>query len=380
MTSIEIVAWVAVGLASLVTLLTAVNLVAWPRGRSSGRFQGRVSALIPARNEEATIESCVRALYASEHPLHEVVVCNDHSTDRTGEILEALQAEFATLKVIASRPLPEGWVGKPHACAQLAAAASGDRFVYVDADTVVTPSGVARLMSLFAVLKANLVTAVPQQVTGGFFERLVLPLLHVTYTSWLPMPLVWLSSDSRFLAANGQVLAVDRATYEAIGGFEAVSRDIVDDMAFCRLAKEGGHRVVFADGHHIARCRMYESPRQVWEGFSKNIYEGIGGHPLALAMIIALYVMTYVASYVMLLLGLLGHDALVLPGAVGVGLNLALRVGLALRHRHPWVSVLLHPFGVLSLLAIAVNSFVWTRTGQLRWRGRTYAARASRVQ
>ena len=79
-------------------------------------------------------------------------------------------------------------------------------------------------------------------------------------------------------------------------------------------------------------------------------------------------------------LAVVGHGDLLLPGAVGVGLNLALRGSLALRHSHPWVSVLLHPCGVLSLLAIAVNSFVWTRTGQLRWRGRTYAARASRVQ
>jgi cellulose synthase/poly-beta-1,6-N-acetylglucosamine synthase-like glycosyltransferase len=216
----EILAWCFAGLASLTLALTVLNRFGWPRGEAAGRLgAGGVSVLIPARNEEAHIEACVRAAFASEHPLLEVVVCDDHSTDKTPEILRNLQAEFSSLRVIQGRPLPEGLVGKPHACAQLAAASRGEVLLYVDADTVLSREGVGRLVSLLESMGASLVTAVPRQVTVSLAERVVLPLLHLTYTNWLPIPLVWRSRDPRFLAANGQLLAVRRAVYEEVGGF-----------------------------------------------------------------------------------------------------------------------------------------------------------------
>jgi hypothetical protein len=188
---------------------------------------------------------------------------------------------------------------------------------------------------------------------------------------------VWLSADPRFLAANGQLLAVRRQVYDAIGGFEAVKHDLVDDMAFCRLAKGHGHRVVFADGFHMARCRMYGSAREVWEGFSKNIYEGIGGHPAGLLAVLGLFSVTYLVPYG-LLLASVWSAPLRAPALLAVGANALMRLLLALRHRQSLVGALLHPVGVCILLAIAVNSFLWTRGGRLRWRGRVYAARSAR--
>ena len=367
--------------AAVAAVITVLNVLLWEQGDPEGRFSGRVSVCIPARNEAATIEACVRAALASRHPLHEVVVFDDARDDATPDILARLSAEDARLKVVMGTGLPPGWVGKPHACHQLSRHATGDLLLFIDADTTLQRDGVGCVAALLE--DAALVTAVPAQETGTLAEQLILPLLYLTYTAWLPLPLIHRSADPRFLAANGQILAVRRAVYDAVGGFEAVRSEVVDDMAFCRRVKTAGHTVRFADGALIARCRMYTSAREVWEGFSKNLYEGLGGRPLALLGVMVLYSLAFVAPYGVAA-GLVAAgsgpaaSAWLSAAAAGVGLNLIARGALAWRFQHSFLSVLLHPLAVLGLLAIAVNSFLWTQRGAIRWRGRTYAARGDR--
>ncbi len=240
------------------------------------------------------------------------------------------------------------------------------------------PDAVQRLADLRARYDASVVTAFPAQQMQTLAEAHVLPLLALTYTSWLPLPLVWASRDPRFLAANGQVLWVDREAYLALGGFEAVADAIVDDMAFCRRAKEHGRRVVFADGQQIARCRMYGSGAALWVGSTENLYEGLGEHPGRLALALALYGWAFVAPYLALLIGAFTGGALLIAGAVGVAANLALRAGLAGSRGHRPSSVISHPIAVCGLLVLAVDSARRTTSGRLRWAGRTYARRADR--
>jgi len=356
--------------------LNVFNALVWPRHGSPGAT-GRVSVLIPARNEERGIELAVRSVFESGTDVLEVIVYDDGSTDKTPEILARLTAEFPKLRVELGSGLPEGWVGKPHACHKLATVASGDVLLFLDADVEILPNGLNHILGLMADKHADLVTAVPRQATGSFFERLVLPLLHLTYTSWLPMPLVWLTHDPRFLAANGQVLAVRRTAYDAVGGFEAVRNEVVDDMAFCRLIKKAKRRLVFADGHDMAECRMYTDANGVWEGFSKNLYEGIGGSVLGLLGMLALYGLTFIAPYIAVAASF-WWPTLFWPSIIAVGLNLSIRVLLAIRHKHPIEGLLLHPVAVAVLMAIAINSWRWNRKGAIRWSGRTYAARSNR--
>jgi len=369
-------AWVAAALAAFASSLTLWNLMVWPRGRRAEGALPRASVLIPARNEMASIEASVRAALAAK-PL-EVVVYDDGSTDGTSEVLAALSLEDDRLRVVAGDGLPEGWVGKPHACHQLSRHARGEWLVFVDADVTLAPDGLQRLQGLAEDYDAEAVTAVPRQETRSFSERLILPLLHLTYTSWLPLPLIWRTHDPRFLAANGQILAVRRGAYDAVGGFERVRNEVVDDMAFCRQLKLGRRRVVFADGFALATCRMYGNAREVWRGFSKNLYEGIGGSLVALALVVALYVTAFVWPFVGLF-GALLLPSLLVPSVAGVVANLVLRGALAVRFRQPFESVLLHPLGTLALMAIAVNSAVWTHRGRVEWAGRVYAARSRRV-
>jgi glycosyltransferase involved in cell wall biosynthesis len=381
----------ALALPALLPLgLVLFNSVAWTRGRALSAAErvapGGVSVLIPARDEVANIERCVRAADASRGPVSEIIVYDDGSSDGTGQVLATLKAEVPRLRVIRGGELPEGWVGKPHALHRLSMAADGEMLLHIDADVTLRRDGVLRMLSLLGTpdevpggLDAAVVTAVPRQHTGSLGERLMMPLLHLSYVAWLPMPLVHRTGDPRVLAANGQLLLIRRSALQAVGGWARVRSTMVDDMALCRLVKDSGRRVVFADGDQMADCRMYPDAVSLWRGFAKNFYEGIGGHPVALFAVMALHLWLFVAPYIALpIAALLGDPGLAVAAAIGVVANLLLRLVMACRYRHGMLSVLLHPVAVLAMMGILLDSYRWSRRGDIRWRGRSYADRAHR--
>lgn len=347
-----------IALGGLVALaLVVINLLRVPRLRPlPGAPALRVSALVPARDEEHAIEACVRALLAE--PVHEVLVLDDGSTDQTARVVGALALQDARLRLLRGQPLPAGWAGKPHACAQLTRAAQGELLLFVDADVRVAPGSVAALAR--AALDHAVVTAVPRQQLGSFAERLVVPLLHVVYYALAPLWLIPHVRDPRVVAANGQLLLLRRDALAAFAGHAdpAVRGAVVEDQALCRAAKVAGLRVLFADGFLLATCRMYQSAREVRLGFGKSLYAGVGRSPLRLALALAV-----VAALLLLPLA-------TLPGALSL---LTLRALLALRFRQPALSVLLHPLAVAALVLIALDSMVRTHRGGVTWRGRRYA-------
>lgn len=358
------IAWLLLaGLPCVPLALTLVNVATWRRP-AGGAVTGTVSVLIPARNEVAVIERCLRAVL--REPALEVLVYDDGSTDGTGDVVRRLSSEDPRVRLVVGTPLPAGWIGKPHALHQLAKVARGDHLLFVDADTTLEPGALGALLSV----AADVTSALPRQVIGSLGEALIVPMLNLTYASFLPLELVARVRSARVCAVNGQVLLVTRAAYDAIGGFESVRSEVVDDMAFCRRAKRLGRRVAFVDGFALASCRMYTSFDDAFRGFSKNLYEGVGGTPPALVAVMTLYGACFLLPWVLLPF----HPA----AAVGVLANLTQRALLARRYDLPWSSVVTHPVGVIVFFAIGVNSLVWARNNTIGWRGRTYAARSVR--
>ena len=181
-----------------------------------------VSVLIPARNEEHTIGTCLSSLLDQDYPDYEVIVLNDNSTDDTSGILEQLAGRYSRLRVIQGAPLPEGWLGKHWACHQLYLAAKGDLFLFTDADTCHTPDMLRTSVSALIAENADLISAFPQEDMGTWGERLLVPIMCWGIFTFIPIRLVQKMHWALLAISIGQFMLFRRAGYELVGGFERV--------------------------------------------------------------------------------------------------------------------------------------------------------------
>jgi glycosyltransferase involved in cell wall biosynthesis len=232
--------------------------------------QGRVSVIIPARNEEANIARVVRSL-AAQQSWREILVVNDHSQDRTAEILEGLKAKTPGLRVIPTDDLPAGWTGKSYAAATGARAASGEWLLFTDADTEHQPGSLAVLLERAEREGVDLLSLSPGQTTHTVWERAVIPLIYTQLARLYRFEDV---SDpaSPAAAANGQYVLIRRTAYDRAGGHEAVRGAILEDVELARRVKSTGGRLLFLPGAQWVHTRMYGSFSEMWRGWTKNLY------------------------------------------------------------------------------------------------------------
>jgi hypothetical protein len=233
-----------------------------------------VSAIVPARNEEATIAAAVESL-AAQPEILEIIVINDQSTDGTGTQLERLSARHPQLHVLDTNALPPGWVGKNYAVSLGAAQARGEWLLFTDADGVHLPGSTARALADAAENAAGLVSYSPEQETRTWWEKALIPFVYTRLSRKYSLAEVN-DPDSPAAAANGQYLLVRREDYQRIGGHAAVAGEVLEDVALARLAKRAGVRLYFASGNGIIRVRMYRTFGAMWQGWTKNLYPLMG--------------------------------------------------------------------------------------------------------
>ena len=234
-----------------------------------------MSIIIPARNEERNIARAVRSV-AAQQGLSEIIVADDQSNDRTGEILEELRREVPALRVIRVDTLPEGWLGKTHALATAANRASGEWLLFTDADTEHLAGSLEALLDRAEKERADLLSVSPGQQTPTWWEKSVIPLVYVELAKLYRFEDV---SDpaSPVAAANGQFMLIRREAYDRAGGHRAVRNEVLEDVELARCVKSSGGRVLFLPGAQWVRTRMYESFSAMWRGWTKNLYLLYGG-------------------------------------------------------------------------------------------------------
>ena len=378
--AISLLTVTALLLAAIPALLTLFNLkVFLPAPEQGGRMnKPAVSVLVPARNEAAAIEPCVRAILASRDVDLEVVVLDDASTDGTDAIVRQLAEQDARVRLIRGRPLPSGWCGKQHACAQLAEAATHETWVFLDTDVLLSTDAVGRCVAFLDASQASLVSGFPRQMTGSFLEWLLLPLIHFVLLGFLPIARSRMDNSPGLAAGCGQLFITRRGDYLRAGGHTAIRASLHDGIKLPRAFRRAGLRTDIFDATDIASCRMYTRSLDVWKGLSKNATEGIGS-PATIVPFTILLAGGQMLPWVLVAWGLAtgwqGWPAWTVAAAlVAVALSSLPRILAAGRFRQSFASVLAHPLGVLVFLAIQ-----WVALGrrllglQTSWRGRSLA-------
>ncbi|AWB09026.1 glycosyl transferase (plasmid) [Azospirillum humicireducens] len=374
MSVIILIAGLSLILALLPLLLGGVNLLLYRRPKAAPPSGAAVSILIPARNEESGIAAAVDAALLSKGVEVEVVVLDDHSTDRTAEIVRAIAARDPRVRLEGAPPLPPGWSGKQHACQTLATLARHPVLLFQDADVRLAPDAARLTCGALLSGRHGLVSGFPRQETGTLAEALVIPLIHVLLLGYLPMLGMRLSGDPRFGAACGQLIAVRREAYQEAGGHAAISASLHDGVTLPRAFRRAGQGTDLFDASGLARCRMYRGWREVWSGFTKNATEGMAT-PAALPVWTLLLFGGHVLPWILLgwaALDPLPDGAVVMAGLAAAA-GLLFRLLLLIRFRQSVVGALLHPVGILIMLAIQWSALLRARHGRpSEWRGRAY--------
>ncbi len=237
----------------------------------------RVSVIIPARDEEANIRRCLRSILAQKGIAFQVIVVDDHSTDRTAEIARQLAQEFSAqpgapsaIVIAARRPLPAGWTGKANALCSAVPLARGDWLLFTDADTEHAPGSLAAAVQEAEHHGADLFSLSPEQEVEGLWERALMPVIFSELaTTFRPRDV---SDPAKpIAAANGQYLLIRRSVYQEVGGHAAVAADLLEDVALARRVKSAGRVLRFRLGKGMVRTRMYRGLQQMREGWTKNL-------------------------------------------------------------------------------------------------------------
>ncbi len=237
-----------------------------------------MSVIVPARNEEANIRRCLQSLLAQSGVAFEVIVVNDHSTDRTRE----LSLEFPGVRVLDAGAVEPGWTGKANALVGALPYAHGEWLLFTDADTFHLPGSLQSAVCEAERYNLAMLSYSPAQDVRGVLKRGLMTVIFAELASRYPSDLVN-DPDTGVAAANGQYILVRRSAYDAVGGHRQVAMSLLEDVALARLFKTANYPLRFRSAGEAVRTEMYRTWPALIEGWTKNLAL-LFPHPLALAL------------------------------------------------------------------------------------------------
>lgn len=329
-----------------------------------------VTVVVPARNEAKDIRECLVSLLDQDSPV-QIIAVNDRSEDATGSIMNELASTHpGRLTVLHVVTLPAGWLGKTHAMAEAAKVASTDFLLFTDADIVFRPDALRRAVGCATRSRADHLVVMPTTIIRRWDEAVVLGFFQLLGL-WAVRPWKVGVEGARDAIGVGAFNLVRREAYEAVGGFEALRMEVVEDLGFGRLVKRAGLRQQVAYGLGLVNVHWAAGARGIVNVMTKNAFSvfrfNVG---------IVLGSCTWLAVFCVGPFLWLWWRRTLVPGLVAVGCIIALyRVlrplsGIAVRNAAG------APFAAgIFLFAVIRSTWTTLRQGGVVWRGTFYPLR-----
>ncbi|WP_082234355.1 glycosyltransferase [Halobacillus massiliensis] len=329
-----------------------------------------VSFLIPLRNEEAQIEGLIESLKKVTYEEVEFLLLDDHSDDRTAELLKKYINSDSRFSILKGKPLPSDWNGKVHACHQLSLKAEGEYFLFLDADARVAPAIIERSLLTLWKYDASMLSGFPNYPSSSFLSHMLVPLQHMVVWLHLPLMMANYTTKPAFTAACGIFIFIKKEAYEAIGGHESVRSSLVEDVHIAREVKKHGYKMVLCNITDSVISYMYDSSKETWEGFKKNIFTGLGRSSFLAFSLMIFYFFLFLFPVILAAYGAVAGQWLFLLPFL---LNVSFKMYIDVRTKHPlWLSWLL-PVSIICLISIIAASMMVSLKGKsYQWKGRSY--------
>ena len=330
----------------------------------------KISVIIPARNEEQDIASSLRSVLNQEGVDLEVIVVNDHSTDRTGEIVDDIARSDSRMKVLHNPPLIQGWLGKCNAMQHGATNATGNYLLFTDADINHAPGCFVAALNVMQKNEYDFISLCPLWDNQSFWENVNMPIYFFGVAKLLATPGLE-DPDSANAIATGALMLITTRVFRDIGGFEGVKSEMLDDVGLARLLKTQNYRVGYRLAPDCLQVRLFKNSRDAFWGTTKNILVAVEDHLWLAIPLIILGVLQNLAPLFAVAFGLLKTEPLLLivgMATYGIQYFSFFSVRRLIRF-HPF-KLLFFPLVAIVATCCIVRALVSHVKGAIIWRGR----------
>jgi len=355
----------------------------WDRNPVLPAGNPRVSIIVPARNEEESIEQALNTLLALDYDNYEVIAVNDRSTDSTGEIMERISQnprfsqkaretghpDFRRLRVVHHSELPRGWLGKTHAMWTAANQATGDWLLFTDADVLFKPDSLRRALAYAESVPADHVVLFPRMIMKQPGEYMMIAFFQTIFLfGHRPWKVADPSTDDHM--GVGAFNLVRRRVYDAVGTYEALGMEVLDDMKLGKVVKNAGFAQRNVFGGDLISLRWGKGAMGIVNNLTKNFF----------AVLSFQWWRTLISAFGLAFLNFgpflglfLAHGWARVPYAVALGSLFAVYIGMSWRSAVPPYYFLLHPVSSALFIYALLRSMMLTLWNDgIEWRGTKY--------
>jgi cellulose synthase/poly-beta-1,6-N-acetylglucosamine synthase-like glycosyltransferase len=340
----------------------------------------RVTVIVPAKDEETTIQQTAKSILASDYDKLDLILVNDRSTDRTLEMMEHMARQDPRIRVVCVEELPSGWTGKTHAMFHGTACASGEILLFTDADAMLEMDVISRSVDFMLCCNLDALGLLPGFLERGFIENAVHPHLALGLSSFYPLTDVN-DANKKAALASGCFLMLRREAYEAVGGWKNFRDQITEDIALSKAVKQKGLRLKVLRGGNMVRTKPFDGLAELAGFWTRTFTGGLEKSILKMMKLCLNYVTLIVLLGIFIASGAAvasgGADALQLASFVISGVGTAvvmISYGIVVKKEHgsAWYGFSA-PLGLFLGGWIAVRSFVTVLTNRgIPWRGTLY--------